>query len=274
VLVCAGLALLSVAGILAGGYDRFAWWGVLVASGVLPLFYAWLHFGNPARTTEYLPFLMLVSGAGPALVAWEVFEEGVAGWPLLVLAVLGSLLLVIYIFWYSRFSRRPGERLAVGGKMPAFELVDADGAIFRSAELDGSPAVLIFIRGNWCPVCMAQLREVAACRQELEDLGVTVLVISAQDVGDSRQLARRLAAPFRFLSDESNRLASSLGIAIRNGVPFGLPGRSMGDTVRPTVVALNSSGTIVYSDQTDNYRVRPEPDIYIAILRRAGAISR
>jgi hypothetical protein len=41
----------------------------------------------------------------------------------------------------------------------------------------------------------------------------------------------------------------------------------------PTVVVTNSNGTILYSDQTDNYRVRPEPDIYISILKRAGAIS-
>ncbi|RLA34664.1 MAG: AhpC/TSA family protein, partial [Gammaproteobacteria bacterium] len=33
-------------------------------------------------------------------------------------------------------------------------------------------------------------------------------------------------------------------------------------------------GTIVYSDQTDNYRVRPEPDTFLAILRRAGVVSK
>lgn len=273
-LVCTGLVLLYVAGILAGGYDRIAWTGVLIASGVLPLSYAWLQFGNVARTSEFLPFLLLASGSGLLLVVWEVFEEGAAEWPLLLPAVLGILLLVIYIFWYSRFPRQPDERLAVGNKIPAFELADADGAIFRSVELGGSPAILIFFRGNWCPLCMAQIREIIDRRTELETLGVKTLLISPQDVGHNRQLAERYKAPLRFLTDESNRLAKSLGIAIRSSVPIGVPGRYAPDTVMPTVVALNSAGTIVYSDQTDNYRVRPEPDIYIAILRRAGAISR
>jgi hypothetical protein len=41
----------------------------------------------------------------------------------------------------------------------------------------------------------------------------------------------------------------------------------------PTVVVTNASGTIVFSDQTDNYRVRPEPDVFLAILRRSGAVA-
>jgi hydroxymethylpyrimidine pyrophosphatase-like HAD family hydrolase len=45
-------------------------------------------------------------------------------------------------------------------------------------------------------------------------------------------------------------------------------------TVMPTVVVTDADGTIVFSDQTDNYRVRPEPDMFLAILRRSGAIAR
>ena len=55
-------------------------------------------------------------------------------------------------------------------------------------------------------------------------------------------------------------------------------GRKLGigddDGVMPTVVVTNANGTILYSDQTDNYRVRPEPDIYISILKRTAAIYR
>ena len=46
------------------------------------------------------------------------------------------------------------------------------------------------------------------------------------------------------------------------------------DTVLPTLVVTGPSGKIIYSDQTDNYRVRPEPDIFLAILRRAGVVAR
>jgi len=273
-MISAALVVLALVMILAGGHDRYAWLGVLVANAVLPLFLAWLMLGKTSRSSEYLPFLLLVSGIGPVLVAWEVFEEGVAGWPVLIPALVGTALLAAYIFWYSRFGRQASESLAVGKILPSFELASADGAIFRSADLHGSPAVLIFYRGNWCPLCMAQIREVADRYNELESLGASVVLISPQDAGHSRRLAEQYGLSFRFLVDAGNSLATTLGIAIRNGVPVGVPGGYAADTVMPTVIAVNSGGTIVYSDQTDNYRVRPEPDIFIAILRRAGAFSK
>jgi peroxiredoxin len=273
-LLSTAFALLAVFWIVAGGHDRIAWCGVLIANAVLPTFLAWLQLGNVRRTSEYLPFLLLASIAGPVLAAWEVFAEGAANWPVLVPAVIGTALLALYVFWYSRFDRQPSEALAVGKKLRPFDLAAADGAIFRSAELHGAPAVLVFYRGNWCPLCMAQVRELAGRYQDIEALGATVVLISPQEAGYSKQLSERLGVDFRLLVDETNSLAEKLGIAIRNGVPLGQAGGFSPDTVMPTVIAVNASGTIVYSDQTDNYRLRPEPDIYMAILRRAGAINK
>jgi peroxiredoxin len=119
---------------------------------------------------------------------------------------------------------------------------------------------------------MAQVRELASRYKEFEKLGAALVFISPQSAERSQALAAQFAPGMRFLVDESNSIADRFGIASRHGVPVGLPGGYAADTVMPTVVALNSSGTIVYSDQTDNYRMRPEPDVYISILRRAGAI--
>jgi peroxiredoxin len=270
--ISALLVLVSLGFIVAGGHDRYAWWGVLVANMVLPAYFAWILRGRTARTSEYLPFLLLVSGVGLIISVWEVFVEGAARWPVLFPATAGPALLAIYVFWYSRFNRRPSECLEVGKKLPTFELATSDGAIFRSAELDGSPAVLVFYRGNWCPFCRAQVRELASRYDEFEKLGAALVFISPQSAERSKALAAQFGPGMRFLVDESNRIADRFGIASRHGVPVGLPGGYAADTVMPTVVALNSSGTIVYSDQADNYRIRPEPDVYISILRRAGAI--
>lgn len=272
VLVSALLVVLAIVNIVAGGHDRYAWWGVLLANVVFPAWFMWSRQGRTPRTSEYLPFLLLASGAGPLVVAWEVFFEGAAGWPLLIPAVVGTALLAAYIFWYSRFGRQPSEVLEPGKKLPSFELGTADGAIFRSAELEGSPAVLVFYRGNWCPFCVAQLGEIASRYPDFEKLGAALVLISPQAAAHSQVLASRFGLSMRFLVDESNQLAERFGIAMRNGVPVGLPGEHAADTVMPTVIALNANGTIVYADQTDNYRMRPEPDVFLSILRRAGAL--
>ena len=76
------------------------------------------------------------------------------------------------------------------------------------------------------------------------------------------------------LVDSDNKLATEFSIAQKSGVPVGIAPDYPADTVLPTLVVTGPSGKIVYSDQTDNYRVRPEPDIFLAILRRAGVVAR
>ena len=39
------------------------------------------------------------------------------------------------------------------------------------------------------------------------------------------------------------------------------------DTVLPTVIITDASGKIIFVDLTDNYRVRPEPETFIQVLK-------
>jgi hypothetical protein len=38
----------------------------------------------------------------------------------------------------------------------------------------------------------------------------------------------------------------------------------------PTVIIVDGEGRILYTDQTDNYRVRPEPDVFFRVLAAHG----
>jgi len=189
-------------------------------------------------------------------------------------ALAAGLIFLMYVFWYSRFGRFDSSSLMVGSKLPEFSLKDLEGNQFDSSSLAGSPAVIVFYRGNWCPLCMAQIREIADRYREMTAMGIKVLLISPQSDEHSRELAARFDAPMTFLVDERNQVAEQLGIAIRNGVPLGIPGGYEPDSVMPTVVVTSANGTILFSDQTDNYRVRPEPDIFLAILRRSGVTAK
>ncbi|MDZ7644220.1 MAG: peroxiredoxin family protein [Woeseiaceae bacterium] len=268
------LSLVAAGFALAGGPERAAWWGAAFAGLPLPFTLWRLRSGRIARTTENLPLALLVACGGVFVAAWEWLMERVAGWPPLVVASVSLLLLLLYVFWYSRYGRIGSSRLDVGGKLPEFSLQDARGNRVASSELLGQPAVLVFYRGNWSPVCLAQLREIAARHEEFAQLGSAVVFISSQPAERTSELAGQLDAPLAFWVDEGNTVAESLHIAVRDGVPAWQPGNYGRDTVMPTVVVTNANGTIVYADQTDSYRVRPEPDVFLAILRRAGAIAR
>ena len=273
VLISVLLLFLALAQLIAGGHDRTAWAGAAISALPLPFLILRLMIKPVGRTSENLPFLLLLSVVGVMVTAWELFIEGVAGWGPLSVALVNAGIMLLYVFWYSRFGRIESMQLGVGSKLPAFSLRDSDGNEVGSADLSGSQAVLLFYRGNWCPLCMAQILEFVSRYQEMDDLGIKVVLVSPQPDEHTKDPAGMHDVPFHFLIDADNQLAESLGIAIDNGVPLGVLGGYDPNTVMPTVVVTNASGTIVFSDQTDNYRVRPEPDVFLAILRRSGAVA-
>lgn len=274
--VAASVVLCLLGAIMAtrAGGDHLAWWGVALAALPLPLLIARLLVAKPVRTSENEPLALLVSSAGTFLAGWEYLIEIRSGWPPFAVAGTATALLLLYVFWYSRFGRFESAKLQVGNKLPAFAATDLDGKPVDSSALLGSPAIVMFYQGNWNPHCTSQVAEIAGRSEELERLGVAVALVSPQPAGESRRLAEAHATPFRFWVDTAAGVARELDIGVANGVPMGVPGRYDRDTVMPTVVVTNDNGTILFADQTDNFRVRPEPDMFIAILRRAGAIGR
>lgn len=252
--------------------DGVAWAGPLLTT--LP-FMAFLScvmlFKSVARTSGSFPALNALALGGTALSAYAVLGRG--GDPLaLGLSATGAICFAAYSVWYSRLGRPTTSRLAVGRPFPALELKKVDGGAFNTGELRGQPALIFFYRGNWCPLCMAQVKEVAARYRDLAQLGARVLLVSPQPHDNSVALAKRFNVPFDFLTDVGNEAARSLGIEMKNGLPMGMGLLGYeASTVYPTVVVLDATGVVRWLDQTDNYRVRPEPETFLPLLTQLAA---
>ena len=272
--ISALLLIVALVQVISGGHDRVAWLGATISAVPLPLLMLRLRLKPVERTSENLPLLLFIAAVGVMTAAWEQFIEGIDAWDALTVAAVNAAMMLLYVFWYSRFGRIESGKLAVGAKLPDFRLRDAGGREVSAADFAGAPLVLIFYPGNWCPLCMAQIREIVGRHQELNDMGIEVALVSPQPDAHTRLLASQHDVAFHFLIDTGNAFAEALGIAIDHGVPVGVAGGYAGRTVMPTVVVTNANGTILFSDQTDNYRVRPEPDLFLAILRRSGAVAR
>lgn len=242
-------------------------WGVVLASGAPMAFFIRLFALPTARTSASMAWLSVAGVAGVALAAWA---DGL-GAPLLMAALTGLIMTPAYTHWYSRFEQRDGAALTPGQLMPSITLNTADGQEVSTPTLTQQPALWLFYRGNWCPLCMAQIGEVAAQYRQLQTRGVEVYLISPQPQDHTRALAERFQAPMQFLHDRDNRAASRLGILAPDGLPAGL--QVLGydnDVPMPTVFITAPGGRIVYSDLTDNYRVRPDPAEFIKALDEAG----
>lgn len=269
------LLLFSLFQVFVSNYERIAWLGAAIACLPLLLIMARLMTKPVVRTSENLPLLLLVMAIGAGIAAWEQFVEETSGWGPTSVALAGSLIMLAYVFWYSRFNRIESYQLTVGNKLPQFELKDSTGQSLRTQDLIGSPSVLLFYRGNWCPLCSAQVKELAAEYRALDERGVKVVLVSPQPHDFTRRIAAKFEVPFRFLVDVECRAAKQLGIFAEGGTPLGLEVLGYdSDTVLPTVIITDPGGRIVFTDQTDNYRVRPEPETFFAAIDAAGISTR
>jgi peroxiredoxin len=210
--------------------------------------------------------LIILGIAGVIASGWGYLKGGDQIAP--VLAITGFAAFLAYDYWYSSFGRSQSSLIGIGRPLPVVEFRNTAGKMISSASLTAKPTVWIFFRGNWCPLCMAQIKEVAAQYQQLEELGVRVALISPQPHKFTVGLAKKFDVAFYFLTDEGNQAARTLGIDQDFGVPMGMQvlGYS-NETVMPTVIITDAGGRILWVDETDNYRVRPDPETYLRVLR-------
>ena len=235
--------------------DFLGWGGVLLVYAPFLAVLTWmLAFRNTPRTSARFPLLIVLGVVGLAASVWGYLKGGSSAAPLL--AAGGLITFLVYDYWYSSFPNRRSEQLAADQPLPAFELLNTAGEVVASSALTDKPTVWIFYRGNWCPLCMAQVKEIAAQYQQLEELGVRVALVSPQPHRYTRGLARKFDVNFDFLTDKGNQAARKLGIAHAFGVPMGMQVFGYkSETVMPTVIITGAGGKILWAHETDNYRV-------------------
>ena len=263
------LFLMAVYKFIAGD-NSLAWAGAALASGAVSCLFGLYYGGRLPRTTRHIPLLRVATMLGTVLAGIGFAYGGqdqAASLPFLAALVLSLAGTHAYLYWYSILERPAANALRLGETLPAFDLTDETGQTVRIESLFGTALLLVFYRGNWCPLCMAQVRELADQCREFQQREVTVALISPQPQNKSTKLAMRLGVPFRFLVDPGGQAARKLGITHIAGLPLGLQifGYST-DTVFPTVIVTDKKGKIVFVDQTENYRMRPGLEVLLSVL--------
>ncbi|MEL7001930.1 MAG: redoxin domain-containing protein, partial [Bacteroidota bacterium] len=212
-----------------GGID-FIWLGI--ANFVIAILFVLIFSKPKARTGPNLHGLSIVIIALGALSIFYASELLV-----IVLAILTILNWILYVYWYSRFSGRNKGVIQQGQSLPSFEVTTTNKQEVIIPEYYGKPLLILFFRGNWCPLCMAQIKEISRKYQQIAERGTEILLISPQPIRHTKSLAKRFNVPFTFLIDQGGQAAKRLGIFHSLGTPFGLS--TLGyekDTVMPTVI--------------------------------------
>ncbi len=263
------IAVGAIFNMAVGGFSR-TWLGALITTLPFLVFYLVSAVTQSPRTSNNLPVISVIVAAGFALSVYDFLITGSGRAGALTATVIASVGFVLFNFWYSRFGRGLNPLLKPGEQMPTIAAEDIEGNSVSSEDLLGQPALYMFYRGNWCPFCSSQVRELTRRYRDIIDRGVEVALISPQPADFTKRVADQFEVPFRFWVDRDLRAARALNILNPDGVPVGQRGKYGADTVLPTTVITDAKGRIIYTDQTDNYRVRPKPSRFLRALSEHG----
>lgn len=174
------------------------------------------------------------------------------------------------------------QALQAGDCAPDFELPNQRGEpVSLSGTLARGPAVVVFVRGEWCPYCGATMRAWQSMYRLVEEAGASFLMASPQSRERTADMARRRRLTFDILNDRWARVAGRFGIAYeiegdyRDFVQgeFGLDVGAYNGTynwrvpVSATYV-IDGDRRIALAHMNPDHRVRLDPEAALAALAR------
>lgn len=180
--------------------------------------------------------------------------------------------LVIVVAWFIKKKMPVGpdipDALRKGKPLPEFSAIHEDGRAVKSSDLLGSPAVILFVRGNWCPFCSKQVEEVTSHYKSLSDLGAKLILITPKPLDTTRRVAEMFGVEFDFWLDESLHIAKSLGLLMTKGVAESQYKVYGHNTFWPTALVVDKEGVIRYSKLSKLLFDRPDSAALVKELKK------
>ena len=187
-------------------------------------------------------------------------------WILIVVIALAALAKLWILL--SRFrSKQVPAALRPGNSLPKFSAVDEQGNNLESTSLRGTPTVLMFVRGTWCPFCSKQVASLTRYYKEINDAGSRLILITPRPLATTRRVADFFDVEFEFWLDESLEIAKKLGLVLEAAVPEDYRNEYGDDTVWPTTLVVDANGIIRHAELSRFIADRPNPQKLLTIVK-------
>ncbi|HXB12513.1 MAG TPA: peroxiredoxin family protein, partial [Bacteroidia bacterium] len=113
---------------------------------------------------------------------------------------------------------KSGFGMAVGEIAPAFSLQDEKNeTVSLSSYKEKHHVLLIFVRGEWCPMCHIMMRTYMKESAQFQEKNVFLMVIGPDPTGVNRKMAEDLKLDFHILSDHNLEVTQLYKLKIKAG---------------------------------------------------------
>ncbi|BDY05528.1 peroxiredoxin family protein [Ferrimonas sp. YFM] len=159
-------------------------------------------------------------------------------------------------------------KLAAGQPFPELSVTTSDGQQVRLGqprpETGANWQMVLVYRGRHCPLCTKYLNQLEGFREELKEVGVDILAVSADSEAQLREHRSRLNVEFPIAYGLTQAQMDQLGVYVS------LP-RSEQETdhnfAEPGLFVVNEEGNLHVVDISNNPFVRPELQALVNGLR-------
>ena len=166
--------------------------------------------------------------------------------------------------------------LKVGERAPDFILPNAFGdAISLSGCLKSGPVILKFYRGEWCPICNLDLREIQQYVNQFNEFNTRILAISPQKPDDALSITQKNELGFDVLSDSNQEVIKAYKLQFDPGKDYHqrrdlsvLNGDGSITLPVPATFVINEDFSVIASHVEANYTERMSPVDIIKILKK------
>ena len=188
-------------------------------------------------------------------------------WLIGIVAVVGVLFALRDKLAGMLRGRPVPDKLKPGQPLPDFQAVDEDGNRVSSSELAGTPVILLFVRGSWCPFCSKQVANLTRVYKEITDSGAKLILITPKPLATTRRVAEIFDVDFEFWLDDSLEIVKQLGLVLEAGVPDDHRKEYGEDTLWPTSLVVDANGMIRFTELSRFIADRPNPEKLLKVLR-------
>ena len=141
------------------------------------------------------------------------------------------------------------------------------------------PVVVIFYRGEWCPVCNKYLSELNESLPEITEKGATVLVISPELLENAQKTQKETKSDFIFVSDTSLQILKDYDVLfdvtekyqkkikmfLRSDIAEN-NGKEKAQLPIPATYIIGTNGKIIFKQFDYNYKNRASAEDILNIL--------
>jgi peroxiredoxin len=173
-----------------------------------------------------------------------------------------------YLYYRKHGARQIPEQLRQGQPLPDFAALDEAGNPLHTRDLRGSPVVMIFVRGNWCPFCSRQVKNLTGYYKDIVDLGARLVLVTPKPQETTQRVARFFDVEFEFWLDESLAATRKLGLLLESAVPKDYYPEYGSDTIWPTSLVIDADGVIRFVELSKHIIDRPNPKTLLRVLRK------